>query len=48
MGTQALESYRTAEIEETDWMAIILGVMALLSLLGLIPLWYLVYLRYTG
>jgi serine/threonine-protein kinase len=36
------------EIEETDWMAVILGVLALLSLLGLIPLWYLVYLRYTG
>jgi serine/threonine-protein kinase len=36
------------EIEKTDWMAIILGVLALLSLLGLIPLWYLVYLRFTG
>jgi serine/threonine-protein kinase len=33
---------------ETDWTAIILGIIALISLLGLIPLWYLVFTRYTG
>jgi hypothetical protein len=34
--------------EGTDWGAIILSVLALVSLLGLIPLWLAVYLRYTG
>ncbi|MFZ0548792.1 MAG: protein kinase [Candidatus Promineifilaceae bacterium] len=34
--------------EGTDWGAIILGVVALISLIGLIPLWYIVYLRYAG
>lgn len=33
---------------EPDWLAITLGIMALISLLGLIPLWYAVFLRYTG
>ncbi|MCI0394041.1 MAG: hypothetical protein L0322_03785, partial [Chloroflexi bacterium] len=34
--------------EGTDWTAVSLGILALLSLLGLIPLWYIIYLRYTG
>jgi eukaryotic-like serine/threonine-protein kinase len=31
-----------------DWTIITLGILAVISLLGLIPLWYLVYLRYTS
>jgi serine/threonine protein kinase len=34
--------------EEPDWLAITLGILALISMLGLIPLWYAVMLRYTG
>ncbi len=33
---------------ERDWMAIILGVLAVVAMLGLIPLWYFVYLAYRG
>jgi serine/threonine-protein kinase len=33
---------------ERDWMAVILGVLAVVALLGLIPLWYFVYLAYRG
>jgi serine/threonine-protein kinase len=40
--------YSEPAVEEKDWGAIILGVVALISLLGLIPLWYIVYLRYVG
>jgi hypothetical protein len=32
---------------ERDWVAIILGILALVALLGLIPLWLFVYLAYT-
>ncbi|GMQ78815.1 MAG: hypothetical protein BMS9Abin02_1354 [Anaerolineae bacterium] len=32
----------------TDWLAVILGIIALISLLGLIPLWYSIYRLYTG
>lgn len=37
-------------MEETgpDWLAIGLGIMALIALLGLIPLWYFVYIAYAG
>ena len=31
-----------------DWLAIGLGIMALIALLGLIPLWYFVYVAYAG
>jgi serine/threonine-protein kinase len=31
-----------------DWLAVILGIIALISLLGLIPLWYTIYQLYTG
>jgi serine/threonine protein kinase len=37
-----------AKDEETDWLAITLGVLAIISWIGLVPLWYLVFLRYTG
>lgn len=33
---------------ERDWVAIILGVLAVVAMLGLIPLWYFVYLAYRG
>lgn len=36
------------ESEGIDWTAIALSILALISLLGLIPLWYLVFLRYNG
>lgn len=36
------------EVEETDWIAIGLGVIALIALLGLVPLWYFVYLAWAG
>ncbi len=32
----------------TDWLAVVLGIIALISLLGLIPLWYSIYRLYTG
>ena len=32
----------------TDWIAVILGIIALISLLGLIPLWYTVFQQYTN
>jgi serine/threonine-protein kinase len=31
-----------------DWMAIGLGIVALIALLGLIPLWYFVYVTFSG
>jgi serine/threonine-protein kinase len=36
------------EEQETDWIAIGLGFLALISLLGLIPLWYLVFIQFTS
>ncbi len=36
------------EAPDMDWTVVTLGVIALISLLGLIPLWYIVFLRYTG
>lgn len=33
--------------QETDWTAVTLGIAALVALLGLIPLWILVYLAWT-
>ena len=36
------------EEESTDWMALGLGILALIALLGLIPLWYFVYIAYAG
>jgi Mg2+ and Co2+ transporter CorA len=32
----------------TDWVAIGLGITALMLLLGLIPLWYFVYRAWAG
>lgn len=31
-----------------DWVAVTLGILAVLALLGLIPLWYFVYVAYRG
>ncbi len=36
------------ESGERDWLAITLGVLAVAALLGLIPLWYFVFLAYRG
>ena len=35
-------------VKERDWVAIALGVLAVIAMLGLIPLWYFVYLAYRG
>ena len=40
--------YPVPDSNETDWLAISLGIVAFISLLGLIPLWYLVYTRFAG
>lgn len=37
-----------AETTRRDWVAIALGVLAVAALLGLIPLWYFVFLAYSG
>jgi serine/threonine-protein kinase len=34
--------------EKTDWAAIVLGIITIISLLGLIPLWYSVWTRFAG
>ncbi len=31
-----------------DWVAVVLGILAVAALLGLIPLWYFVFLAYSG
>ncbi|MDX1417361.1 MAG: protein kinase [Candidatus Promineifilaceae bacterium] len=43
--TQAGAGY---EDGATDWLAVGLGIMAVIALLGLIPLWIFVYLAYAG
>jgi len=43
----ALYSFASAG-GQRDWVAITLGVLAVLAMLGLIPLWYFVYLAYRG
>lgn len=46
---QSLQHYPVPEADgEPDWLAITLGILAVISLLGLIPLWYAVLMRYTG
>lgn len=35
-------------IEGTDWTAVALGIIALIALLGLIPLWYMAYQAHLG
>lgn len=43
------QHYRVPQVkDEPDWLAITLGILALISMLGLIPLWYAVLLRYMG
>jgi hypothetical protein len=34
--------------EARDWGLVALGILAVISLLGLIPLWYFVYVAYRG
>jgi serine/threonine-protein kinase len=47
-GKQEIHYMQMEPEQSSDWTSIALGALALISLLGLIPLWYLVYLRYTG
>lgn len=39
---------RAQQDNKPDWIAISLGITALLALMGLIPLWYFVYRAWTG
>ncbi len=39
---------RDRDATETDWTAVALGIIALIALLGLIPLWFAVYQAWTG
>ncbi len=34
--------------QQRDWVAVSLGILAVVALLGLIPLWYFVYQAYSG
>ena len=45
-----LEGYDSlaSSIPGRDWLAITLGILAVAALLGLIPLWYFVFLAYSG
>jgi serine/threonine-protein kinase len=50
-GFERLAAFTTAVSPEkggNDWLAIGLGIIALIALLGLIPLWYFVYVAYAG
>jgi serine/threonine-protein kinase len=46
--TDAYTTPPLTQVSRPDWMAIGLGIMALIALLGLIPLWYYVYTAYAG
>ena len=37
-----------AQPQDRDWLAIGLGILAVAALLGLVPLWYFVFLAYSG
>lgn len=41
-GTQQYTRMSAQDASDTDWTAIMLGILALMAMLGLIPLWYLV------
>lgn len=47
-GGIALGSAPVTPTAERDWVAIILGILAVMALLGLIPLWYFVLQAYQG
>jgi serine/threonine-protein kinase len=47
-GPYAGGSPQAAKASSRDWIAITLGVLAVAALLGLIPLWYFVFLAYRG
>lgn len=44
----AASSQNEPESSEKDWTAVSLGIFALVALLGLIPLWYLVFRAWVG
>ena len=37
-----------AQNDQRDWVALVLSILAVVAMLGLIPLWYFVYLAYRG
>lgn len=45
--TEVVYPVSTAE-SQRDWVAVSLGILAVVALLGLIPLWYFVYQAYSG
>ena len=47
-GGPAMDYRLNEEAPQRDWLALILGVLAVAALLGLIPLWYFVFLAYQG
>ena len=47
-GGQRLEPVKVDEPAGVDWLMIGLGILALLAVLGLIPLWQTVYRRYAA
>lgn len=46
--TALLTTETEIDVEETDWLAVALGLIALIALLGLVPLWLFVYLAWAG
>jgi serine/threonine-protein kinase len=44
----ATTAVETSPIDEVDWMAVVLGLIAFVAVGGLVPLWLWVYLRYSG
>ena len=47
-GATAASPFDQQEEQGTDWLAVGLGIVALIALLGLIPLWYFVYITYAN
>ena len=47
-GTAALDYPSAGKAPDRDWIAVTLGILVVIALLGLIPLWYFVFLAYQG
>lgn len=47
-GVGSVSHPAASEASRRDWVAIVLGFLAVAALLGLIPLWYFVFLAYSG
>lgn len=48
VGGSDIENKSTEATSDRDWLAVTLGILAVAALLGLIPLWYFVFLAYSG